>query len=110
MDHIAADANRATVEKVPMATHQLTQKRGLLSGFTLATENANLSIEERKKLLENQKSENEMQIEQLREQHAQNQAKLHAQQEEKQNLEAKAELEITIRSKLENEYKQKLSE
>jgi len=70
MDHIAADANRATVEKVPMATHQLTQKRGFLSGFTLATENANLSIEERKKLLENQKSENEMQIEQLREQHA----------------------------------------
>jgi len=46
----------------------------------------------------------------LREQYAQNQALGHAQQEEKQNLEAKAELEKSIRSKLESEYKEKLSE
>lgn len=79
-DHIAADAERATVEKVPMAQqHSLTQKR--VKGFTLAPENANLSIEERKNLLEKQKAENDQEIENFKLQHAQNEAKLHAQQE-----------------------------
>jgi hypothetical protein len=78
MDHIAADADRATVEKVPFAHHTLSQKRGTHGEFTLAPENANLSIQERKNLLEKQKAENDQQIEQLRLQHAQNEAKLHA--------------------------------
>lgn len=44
MDHIAADADRATLEKVPFAKASLSQKRGIHSDFTLAPENANLSI------------------------------------------------------------------
>ena len=108
MEHIEHDAERASVEKVPFAGHTLTQKRA--GDFTLSPENAHLSIKERKDLLTKQKAQNSDQIEWLKEQHSQNQAKLHAQQEEKQNLDAKAELEKTIRSKIEKEYKQKLVE
>ena len=81
MDHIEKDAERAAVEKVPFASHAQTQKRS--GDFTLAPENAHLSVQERKNLLEKQKAENDEQIEHLREMHSQNKAKLHAQQEEK---------------------------
>jgi hypothetical protein len=54
----------------------LTQKK--VGDFTLAPENAHLSVQERKNLLEKQKAENDEQIEHLREMHSQNKAKLHA--------------------------------
>jgi hypothetical protein len=57
MDHIEQDANRASIEKVPFAGHVLTQKK--VSDFTLAPENAHLSVKERKDLLAKQKEQND---------------------------------------------------